>query len=365
MNNLKSKIVVATSEFPPQPGGIGNHAYNLALHLSNNGHEVRVIADQRSKGGEEELSFDANLPFSVERVKLNNLRFIMYIKRIILTFRYIKSATHCIATGKFSLWNVAFCSLFFKRKTLAVIHGTEVNFKSKPLRKSIDFSLKRFDTIVAVSNYTKDLVQYLKKNITVIPNGITISEWNNPLEKIKLQGNPVLTTVGRVSSRKGQLNVIKHLPELIKHYPELHYHCVGILGDADAFIQIAKSLNVDSHITFHGSVDDDTLKQSLDASDIFIMLSSESSSGDVEGFGIAILEANAMGVPAIGSKGCGIEDAIKTNKSGILIDVDDTQKFIEGIHQILEQSSEFKTNAIAWANTHDWSIIIKRYEALL
>jgi len=279
MKIATSNIVIVTSEFPPQPGGIGNHAYNLALHLSQNGYEVRVIADQRSKTGIDELNFDASLPFSVERIKLYNPRFLMYVKRIILTFKYIKKASHCIATGKFSLWNVAFCSLFYKRNTMAVIHGTEVNFKSAIIKKSINASLKRFPTIVAVSNYTKDLVSHLNKTVAVIPNGITVSQWKNTSGEITLKGKPVLTTVGRVSARKGQLNVIKHLPELIKHYPDLHYHCVGLLGEAEEFTKVAKSLNVESYITFHGSVDDITLKQNLEATDIFVMLSSESNTG--------------------------------------------------------------------------------------
>ena len=365
MSISKSNIVIVTSEFPPQPGGIGNHAYNLALHLSHQGHSVRVIADQRSKTGTEEVVFDASLPFSVIRIKLYRFRLIMYLKRIISTFKYTKSATHCIATGKFSLWNVAFCSFFFNRKTIAVVHGTEVNFKSSLLRKSINFSLMRFDKIVAVSNYTKNLIIHLSKEVVVIPNGITTSEWKNSKGKIKLKGQPVLTTVGRVSSRKGQLNVIKQLPELIKKYPELHYHCVGIATEADAFTKVAESLHVDTHVTFHGSVDDDKLKQSLNATDIFVMLSTESVTGDVEGFGIAILEANAMGIPAIGAKGCGIEDAIDSGNSGILIDTNNINEFIEGITQILGNTTKFKTEAKTWANAHDWSHVIKRYEELL
>lgn len=365
MKGSKFNIVVVTSEFPPQPGGIGNHAYNLALHLAKNDHEVSVIADQRSMSGHEEAQFDASLPFKVARIKRSKLRFLMYFKRIIVTYKSMKSATHCIATGKFSLWNVAFLNLFVKRKTLAVIHGTEVNFKSVVLRKSIDASLNQFKTIVAVSNYTKDLVAHLKKDVQVIPNGITLTEWKNSESKISLKGHPVLCTVGRVSSRKGQLNVIKHLPELIKYYPDVHYHCIGIPSEAEAFMQVAKSLNVSDHITFHGSVDDKALKQVLGVTDVFVMLSSESKTGDVEGFGIAILEANAMGIPAIGSKGCGIEDAINTNKSGVLIDVNDTQGFAKGVSQILENSSKFKEESLTWAKAHDWSIIVKRYEDLL
>jgi len=359
-------IIIVTSEFPPQPGGIGNHAYNLALYLSKNNYVVKVIADQRSEKGEEESGFDKALPFNVVRIKRYNWRFRMYLKRIQVTYMSFKNASHILATGKFSLWNVSFLSHFFNNQTIAVVHGSEVNYKSFLLKKSIDKALQRFHKIIAVSNYTKKLISHLNRNVEVIPNGIDLSKWElASMPKIELKGNPVLTTVGRISSRKGQLNVIKQLPELIKSFPELHYHCIGIPSEAEAFIKIANQLRVQSHVTFHGSLDDLALKQILDKTDIFIMLSQESVTGDVEGFGIAILEANALGIPAIGSKGCGIEDAIQSNVSGILIDSDDTAQFKKGIQDILQDKSIYESNAIKWAEQHDWSNIIERYKALL
>src|SRR5690606_17564112 len=175
---MKNKrILIVSSEFPPQPGGIGNHAYYLALYLSKNAFEVTVIADQRDVDATEEMRFDGSLPFVVKRIPIRSVRFLMYLQRIFITMQAFRQTDHVIATGKFSLWNVAFCSLFFKRNTMAVIHGTEVNFKSAVLRKSIDLSLKRFDHIVAVSSYTKQLVKHLKKDVQVIPNGIDLSHW--------------------------------------------------------------------------------------------------------------------------------------------------------------------------------------------
>ncbi|MBR9845710.1 MAG: glycosyltransferase family 4 protein [Algicola sp.] len=366
MSTSRKHIVLVSSEFPPQPGGIGNHAYHLALHLSQQDYDVKVIADQRSANGKEEHTFDCKQPFEIVRIKRYNMRFFMYLQRIKKTYASLKHAHHVIATGKFSLWNVALLSQLRKVKTLAVIHGTEVNFKPVLLRKSIDLSLKKMDKIVAVSNYTKSLISYLNLNVVVIPNGINASEWQNDNQtNVKLKGNPVLTTVGRVSSRKGQLNVIKQLPELIKQFPEIHYHCIGIPSEAEAFKTVAKQLNVESYVTFHGKLELELLKQKVSATDIFVMMSSESKSGDVEGFGIAILEANALGIPAIGAKGCGIEDAVNDRASGVIIPLDDSEQFIKAIALILKDKNRFQYEARAWAEQHDWSNIITKYTALL
>lgn len=358
----KRRLLIVTSEFPPQPGGIGNHAYNLAKHMAYEGFTVQVIADQRSYLGEEEGKFDSLLQFKVHRIGLRKLRLLMYIKRLQLLFKVIKSSDLVIASGKFSLWSVAFFSLFFKRSYTAVIHGSEVNFTNSLLKASIKLSLQRFSKLIAVSNYTKRLVSHVHADITVIPNGIDLEVFNHvSIGKIDLQGDPKLITVGNITQRKGQLNVIKHLPALVQVYPNLHYHCIGLPTEKAAFLKFAESLNAAHHITFHGRVEEVVLHDMLRSSDVFVMLSSSTATGDTEGFGIALIEANYFGLPCIGAKDCGIEDAISDYESGLLIRYDDTEAFINALKNILSRRDSFEQGAKAWAMKHDWKIITKRY----
>ena len=356
------KILIVTSEFPPQPGGIGSHAFNLALNLTKHNFVVSIIADQRSNDRTIERNFDACQPFHITRVLLKRIRLFMYFDRILKSINGFRQTDYVIATGKFSLWIVAFCSFFFKRPKMAIVHGSEVNFKSKVLSTTINLSLKRFNAIVAVSNYTKHLVAHLKREVHVIPNGIDMNQWRpENFSKVVLEGKPILLTVGRVSARKGQLQVIKLLPALQKKFPEIHYHCIGIPTEAEDFMRKAKLLGVDNAVTFHGSLEVKDLKNLLLTSDVFIMLSTETKKGDVEGFGIAILEANAMGIPSIGSIGCGIEDAIKHGFSGFLVDPYDAGALTAAITNVLLNSKEIEHHAMAWAEKHDWRVIINRY----
>ncbi|WP_242091601.1 glycosyltransferase family 4 protein [Aestuariivivens sediminicola] len=365
MSKLKH-ILLVTSEFPPQPGGIGNHAYHLALQLSEYGFEVHVITDIRSGDGLEEMAFDATLPFKVERIKGRTPRLFMYFRRIIMVLKALKNRPYVIATGKFSLWNVALCSLVYSCKRLAVIHGTEVNFKAYLLRKAVDFSLKRFNSIVAVSHFTKTLVSHLNREVLVIANAIDLKDWL-PVEmsQKRITGKPVLTTVGRLSKRKGQLQVIKHLPVLLKVYPDLHYQCVGMSKKMPEFIKRAEDLGVASHVTFRGVLDKQKVKQVLQGTDIFVMLSTTTVTGDVEGFGIAILEANAMGIPAIGASGSGIADAIQQGQSGLLIDGTDAEAFVEAVTTILNNISDYRKGALLWAQEHQWVHVIKKYVSVI
>jgi phosphatidylinositol alpha-1,6-mannosyltransferase len=363
LKNQNKHILILASEFPPQPGGIGNHAYNLAKSLEANNFKVSVIADQRSELGYEEQKFDSELHFSMHRVKLTRIRAFMYIKRVVLLFKHIKHTQIVIASGKFPLWIVAFCSLFYKKIFIAIVHGSEVNFTNKFLNTSINHSLKQYSKIIAVSNYTKSLLSdFNKKKTVVIPNGLDVNNWKaSNLPALQFNGTPNLITVGNVTERKGQLNVIKLLPDLISIYPNLQYHCVGIPTQKETFLQVAKNLKVESFITFHGRVSNRKLEQLLKASDIFVMLSSPTNTGDVEGFGIALLEANYLGLPCIGSKNCGIEDAIDNYKSGVLIQHNSSKDFVVAIQEILNNYTNYNVNAKKWAKQHDWSLIIKKY----
>lgn len=351
-----------TSEFPPQPGGIGNHAYNLAHQLSLNNYEVSIIADQRSLQGEEEQRFDDGLNFKVHRIKKQRLRVVMYFRRLLKLMALMGSADVIIASGKFSLWNVAFSSYFKNKRTLAVIHGSEVNFKNTYLRKSVEGSLKRFDRIIAVSNYTKSLIAHLNLKVAVIPNGYDSGKWKQhiaPLERLK--GSPKLITVGNVTARKGQLNVILQLPHLVKKYPNIHYHCIGLPSEANDFLNNAEKLRVADHVTFHGRLEDLEMQPIIMASDIFVMLSNETKSGDIEGFGIAVIEANALGLPAIGTLGSGLEDAIEHGVTGYLVRPEDTAGFRKAIDELLKTPDKFKRSSIKWAQEHQWKQIITHY----
>ena len=364
MKNSK-KILIITSEFPPNPGGIGDHAYNLAKYLQQQKYNVTVLADQRNSSQLIEATFDKKLLFEIYRIKLRKLRVIMYFNRIYKVLRLISENEIIIASGKFSLWIVAIASFLYNKKFIAVIHGSEVNYKAKFIKKSIDFSLKRFYKIIAVSNYTKSLVNHLDlKNIHVISNGFEIKETEEDQE-VSLMGYPNIITVGSVSHRKGQQNVINLLPALKKNFPNILYHIIGTPTFKNEFEKIAIDNGTSKNVVFYGNLSNDKMYPILKASDIFVMLSENTKHGDVEGFGIALLEANNFGIPTIGAKNCGIEDAISNFNSGILIDNKSAEELSSAITEILNNYSKFEVNSKIWASKFSWDIIIKKYITIL
>lgn len=354
---MNKKILILTSEFPPLPGGIGNHAFCLAKYFIKNGCFVSVITDIRSL--KDDYDFDKIHDFNIIRIKRN---LVTYLNRVYKAIFYARRNDVIICSGKFSLWIGAILSfLIFSKKFIAVLHGTELSAGGFLSKKITKWSLNKFDTLIAVSEFTKQITLKILPSleINVINNGIEINSLdlveNDKINELSL------ITVGNLTQRKGQQNIIKALPKIIEKYPKMHYHCIGIPTEKDFLLQLANELNVTSFVTFHGVLTNDKKNTILAKSTIFCMLSSVLKNGDVEGFGIAILEANLLGIPAIGSNNSGIVDAIHHKYSGLLIDPNDSEQFLIAIDKILNNYKEYSKNAVIWAKKFDWNQIILKY----
>lgn len=353
------RILFITSEFPPLPGGIGNHAFLLSKYLQKSNYKVSVLADYRSVN--EDDSFDLKQDFNIVRIKRN---YFTYLNRFISAYTLVKINDVVISSGKFSLWIGAVLKLFFKKKKyIAVLHGSEIKAGNVIVQKFTKWSLSQYDTLIAVSNFTKEHALQVNPNlkIEVINNGIEI---NSITEKRTISNEINLVTVGNLTYRKGQQNVIKALPLLKEYFPNIHYHCIGIPTEKVAFSALAKELNVEHNVTFHGKLDDLTKSQILNKATTFIMLS-DIVKNDFEGFGIAILEANNIGLPAIGSNNSGIADAISDGFSGILVNPHCSEEISNAVKTIKESYSKFSLNSICWAQKFEWKNVIEKYVKII
>jgi phosphatidylinositol alpha-1,6-mannosyltransferase len=275
-------------------------------------------------------------------------------------------------TGKFPLWTGLVLKAFLRRqKTLAILHGSEVKPSNPVLRCLMSLSVDACDTVVAVSGFTSSLLpSWIRKRKSpfIIPNGIDLESLPTQEAKRKglLKGDPSLLTVGHVSPRKGQHRVIKSLPHLAAEFPGIHYHVVGRPIQRDRLEKLAESLGVSDRVTFHGvAANHSDLAAYYGNADIFMLLSENQPDGDVEGFGIVALEANHFGLPVVGARNCGVEDAVNEGMSGYLVDGDDSVQIGEAIGECIRNRDTLGRNAVKWAGKHSWDRIIPEFEKLI
>lgn len=361
-------FLFVTTEFPPQPGGIGNHAYNLIESLCISGCNTEIICESRNSNDyEKELKFDNKLKtkiFRLPRKKVVFFRFLIRFKAIFIRTRHFNGVI--ISSGAWPLFLIGMLRLLKLRnqKTVYIAHGIDINPSNILQRYFCHLCLAYFDEIIAVSNYTKKKLPFeLRYKVTVIPNGFDSDRilTRNKLIKNNFPGYPILITIGSISERKGQLNVLNAMPEILFKFPNAHYHMVGLPVISDQIYSLASSLKISNNIHIHGALDDNIMFDLLSKANIFIMLSENTSDGDFEGFGIAILEAAFLGIPSIGSISTGIEDAINNYNSGILVDPHNINMIVDSINNILVNESEYKINAKNHSENFKWEFVTPKY----
>jgi glycosyltransferase involved in cell wall biosynthesis len=359
------KVLLISSEFPPGPGGIGNHAFNLAKYLNISGidTEVLTVSDFVTEG--EAVRFDERSEFSIRRHARSGSKWKTYIERISEIRSAVNSGgySHVIFSGMSSL----LASLLVRKdgkKFISIAHGGDVNPVNTLERKLVNKALQKSDLIIPVSNFSASKITAgnVGKKMKVIPNGFdleNIGDISVP-EKSLNPGTLRLISVGTVWPRKGHHNVLRILPELRKMFPSIRYDIIGRKADMSRVNEMMTS-EIEEIAVFHGQADNQKLMSLLNESDIFILLSETQKSGDFEGFGIAVIEGNFFRLPAIGSRNSGLEDAISNNYSGMLVDPSNDREIISAVEMTVSDYGTYSRNAREWAMKHHWSNIIKSY----
>ena len=128
----------------------------------------------------------------------------------------------------------------------------------------------------------------------------------------------VVLTVARLASRKGHLRVLHALAALHGQIPPVRYLIAG-RGPMEAELRAAAAdLGLAGRVVFAGYVPDDQLNAHYALADVAVMPNT-AEAGDVEGFGMVFLEANAAGKPVIGGRSGGTAEAVADGVTGFLV----------------------------------------------
>lgn len=238
--------------------------------------------------------------------------------------------------------------------------------KSFPLLSKAEIdAMKKCQAVQILMDSWTDIAQTYLGQVPVIAIGNVVehSEWDASPGIIK--ENYVISCVGNVSKRKNQKFLVDVWARLAKDYPNWS---IDIWGDYDSpYGAITKkyleSKRLEGCIHLKGKTSH--IDKVYANSDIFVIPSHS------EGFPLALTEAMAAGLPAIGFKTCGgVNGLIKDNKTGYLTD-SDVEAFSEALKTLMDHTSireqmgkagqqEMKRYApeIIW---NKWENLLKKY----
>jgi phosphatidylinositol alpha-1,6-mannosyltransferase len=137
-------------------------------------------------------------------------------------------------------------------------------------------------------------------------------------------------------ARKGQDTVIRALPQVAALVPGVRYVIVGDGPMRSHLADLAAATGVASRVDFRGFAADDDLPVLYAAADVFAMVSRHlAAAGDVEGFGIVYLEANAAGRAVVAGRSGGVEDAVIDGETGVMVDPESIDEVAEALIRLL------------------------------
>jgi phosphatidylinositol alpha-1,6-mannosyltransferase len=268
--------------------------------------------------------------------------------------------------------------IFLKRTTHAwisiTIHGLDVTYGNEFFQRMIPRCIASMDAVICVSRSTRDACVQRgipRQKCHVIPNGIDPAEFQltsaeeakiSKLEAIlpiSFSGNKILLSVGRLVARKGIGWFVENvMPRLTGDY------CYLVAGEGPewAVIQaIVQRQGLGDRVFLLGRVPDTTRVRLYHAADVFIMPNIERRD-DVEGFGIAAIEAGSCGLPVVASDLQGLRDAVLHGRTGYLVEAGNVAGFVDRITSMSLGKDTVRTTVNTQFN---WTTIGKRYYEVL
>ncbi len=217
------------------------------------------------------------------------------------------------------------------------------------------------EKLIVVSEWMKKELKRLHfTNITKILNGVD----HSLIGQKKYSKNPTILFLGRLEGRKGIDYFLKTYPLVKKQAPNIKYLIAGgefLFAKNNLSLKDFKKANKSKDIRFLGYVSENKKKSLFQKSWLYVVPSR------IEGYGISVLEANCTGTFVIGNNVKGLQESIKDNKTGKLIDCSKPKIFAQTLINWLnkEKLKTKEKECRKWAKFHNWDKAAKQTEESL
>lgn len=340
-------ILVISGEFPPFAGGAGTYCNYLVKALANIGHDVTLITKHYKKNAEHEAEIDKTLAeqnIKCIRMPYSKFTFMIFWYNTISAFlKHNKNFDFVILNGDAA--QLVCCKPKLKKrlgKYITIQHGKsayDLLNKSRFLimlhiKKQLDIFFRNAAANIAISHNLKDKLEQSVKmpNLHVILNCIDNKTFTFPTEN-KNDDTLQLTTASRLIPGKNTTAVIKLFAKLRRDFPNLYLNIAGSGNELQKLKDEAKELQISSFVNFTGQLSAQDLCSLYQKSDVFILLSF------YENLALVYLEANACGIPVIGSDVGGTREAIDDGITGFVVPLDDEKMIYEKTKLLLGNKS--------------------------
>jgi glycosyltransferase involved in cell wall biosynthesis len=300
------------------------------------GVEVHVISCVRQTVAEPHYVF-GNIHYHSVRVPKYGWMSSLYAGCIRSVRRLIRELNPDIVHGQGTERNCAMCAVYSGYPNVITIHGNmRVHAASPELRGNVyyklaamleTFSLRRTSGVVAISNYTKDLVQDLTPRTWLLPNAAAPQFFDIELSPPVV---PRILFVGYHNPRKNPLGLLQACAPMLR----AGKCTLALAGQFQAkseygreVMALAESL---PGVTFLGFMNRDGLAYEFTRSSLLVLPTFE------DNCPMVVLEAMAAGIPVAASRVGGVPDLINHEKDGLMFDPNDHEEVRSCVERLVE-----------------------------
>ncbi len=337
-------------------GGAESYVHELAKNLVEKGHQVTIFSGNDGKSKNREV-LDG-----VEVVRRGGF-FMVYIWAAIYYVTKFQDRFDIIIDSENGI--PFFTPIYSRRPKFLLIHHVHQEFFNDSLRFPMREIAKflegkvmpyfyRNEKVMTVSESTKKDVLKLgifnEENICIVNPGIDIK----PVDKaIKKTEYPSILYLGRLKPYKNVDIAIKSFKKVLEKFPNAILNIAGE-GDCEQSLKdLAKNLNIEKSVVFHGRVDEEITKPTL-FKQSWVMIQPSS----FEGWGITVIEANQMGTPVVASDIPGLRDSVLNGKTGILVRPKSIKQFSHALIKLIKNNDLREKMSLAGverAKKFNWS----------
>lgn len=340
--------------WPPVIGGIERQNHAVATELGQITH-LDIISNKYGKRG-----LPLFLPYALIRALLSLRKYDVVL----------------LGDGVLGILGYVL-KLVADKPVACIVHGLDLTYTSRIYQRLwIQVFLPRLDRLIAVGNETiqKGIALGIPSDRFVfIPNGVTVPMTvpdysREDLERFlgrEIRG-PVLLTLGRLVKRKGVawfVNMV--IPRLDEN---IIYIIAGDGNDRTSILAAIDKNKLQDRVIFTGQVSEHDRELLFCTADLFIQPNIQVD-GDMEGFGLVVLEAASYSLVVLASALEGLNDAIQQGKNGYLLETGNAESFRQKIELMLaepEARATFGQKARNYVIQHQaWPLIANRYRHLL
>ncbi len=357
------KSLLISEIFPPTNGGSGRWFWEIYRKLPI---DKVHFAVGKAKGDKE---FDEKHAIPIARLNLSSSNWgLLSIKGISFYIRKIFQIIKLVKANNIEVVHCGRClpegiiALTIKKllgtNYLCYIHGEDIQSASTSREFSllVKSVLKNSSKLISNSQNTAGLLKekwhISEEKISVMYPGVDTNKFypkeydQNTRKKLSWDNKLVVLTVGRLQKRKGHDIMLQTILKLKNTQPNILYSIIGSGQEEENLKKLARELNLTQHVQFLGEVSEETMIECFQQCNLFI-LPNRTVDGDIEGFGIVLLEAQACGKIVIAGNSGGTRETMIHDTTGFIVDCTTPDKIIDLLNKILTDESLNKKMGLA------------------